>query len=176
MKNGKHTTLFVILLFLTNLFANNKLFSNTILAIQVENGSTNSISISCLEEVLSEKKWQKNLDLQVSKHYVLDFDLKAPKAFQVTYNGSDYEIYLEPNDSLVLHINGKYFPHQLNIQGIGKERNVLLYNFYEKFEANPLLSIVNLWMHNFVKNGTILIRFIRFLDKNQAQILSISSM
>jgi hypothetical protein len=134
MKTGKNTTIVAYFILLANLCLYNKAFSNTILSIKVEGISINAIKITCLEDVLLERTWQKNLDLSISKNYDLDIELNSPKLFQITFNNNTYDLYLEPNDSLILKIKAKYFPHQLSISGIGQERNALLYNFFEKFE------------------------------------------
>lgn len=122
-----------LFLLLVSIFLYQEISAKASISFVVHYPKAKTITISSIKDVISEEVWSKEIEIEDGKMYHCSWDMQSPKMVKFTHDDRSYEFYVEPNDSLVLDIDGIQFPNEMTMEGRGQMQNLLLYNIQQPF-------------------------------------------
>jgi peroxiredoxin len=109
---------------------------NTLLVGQIEHPIKDYLVVTIDKSYLDNRIVEEVLMLNEEGKFGLSCPLELPQKIRLTYNQKTVELFLAPEDTLILKIDGRLFPHGIKFEGSAAADNQLLKAFETEFPVD----------------------------------------
>lgn len=113
--------------------------NNVLLTGTIKNDSIGEILLEINKRYINNTVEEYSASLNAESSFGIACRIEIPQLVTLKYNKQQYDLYLEPNDTLHVEFDSQTFPSKIGFGARGKNHNLLWQNYQKHFPHDPIV-------------------------------------